>query len=135
MAAPLSDEEVSVYLRELEESLLQPDVRKSNRPLELLAENFLEFASSGRIYRRADLLTTLQAESPVVQTTSDFKVAILTPDVALLTYRIHRHSDPPVHTLRSSVWQQKEGRWRMVFHQATVTSPRPQPVTQSGAHP
>jgi hypothetical protein len=135
MAAPLSDEEVSVYLRELEESLLQPDVRKSNRPLELLAENFLEFASSGRIYRRADLLTTLQAESPVVQTTSDFKVAILAPDVALLTYRIHRHSDPPVHTLRSSVWQQKEGRWRMVFHQATVTSPRPQPVTQSGAHP
>jgi hypothetical protein len=46
----------------------------------------------------------------------------LGPDAALLTYRIHLHRDPPVHTLRSSLWQRSNGAWRMVFHQATVTS-------------
>ena len=55
------------------------------------------------------------------QTVSDFRVALMAPTVALLTYRIRRDSDPPLHTLRSSLWRARDGRWRMVFHQATVT--------------
>lgn len=121
-AASSKVEPLSQELRELEESLLQSDIRKSNRLVELLDDNFIEYGSSGRIYTKADLVETLQAESPVTQTTSDFIVTKLATDVALLTYRIHRHSEPPVHTLRSSVWRRKTGQWRMVFHQATVTS-------------
>jgi len=64
----------------------------------------------------------MQAESPVTQSTADFHVELLAPTVALLTYRIHRHSAPPVHTLRSSIWRQHGSRWKMVFHQATVRS-------------
>jgi len=113
---------LSQHLRELEESLLLPDVRKSKRLVELLADNFVEFGSSGRIYTKADLVATLQAESPVTQSTGDFRVELLAPTVALLTYRIHRHSAPPVHTLRSSIWQLCGSQWQMVFHQATLTS-------------
>ena len=102
--------------------MLLPDVRKSKRLVELLADNFVEFGSSGRIYTKADLVVTLQAESPVKQSTDDFRVELLAPNVALLTYRIHRHSAPPVHTLRSSIWQLHDRQWQMVFHQATITS-------------
>ena len=109
------------HLRELEECLLLPDVRKSRTLVDLLADEFVEFGSSGRVYNKADLVSTLQAESPSTQTTSDFKVTELSPEVALLTYRIHLHREPPVYTLRSSLWKLSGGRWRMVFHQATPT--------------
>jgi len=122
MSSGADAQALSRHLQELEESLLLPDVRKSKRLVELLADNFVEFGSSGRIYTKADLVTTLQAEFPVTQSTSDFRVELLAPTLALLTYRIHRHSAPPVHTLRSSIWCLHGSQWRMVFHQATLTS-------------
>jgi hypothetical protein len=108
-------------LKGLEESLLDPDIRKSTQLVELLADEFVEFGSSGRVYAKDDLVALLQAESPVVQTTSDFHLTTLAPDVALLTYKVRRHSEPVVDTLRSSLWRRSDGKWKMVFHQATVT--------------
>jgi len=87
-----------------------------------LADEFIEFGSSGRVYTKADLVAVLQAETPSVQTASHFQVRPLAPHAALLTYVIRRDGAPLVYTLRSSVWQHREGRWIMVFHQATVTS-------------
>ena len=116
-------ESLSKHLRELEESLLQPDVRKSARLSELLADGFVEFGSSGRVYTKADLVAVVQAETPVAQTTSDFRVAMLAPEAALVTYRIRRRSTPPVDTLRCSIWQRDGTHWRMVFHQGTIASP------------
>ena len=107
-------------LKGLEELLLDPDIRKSTRLADLLAEEFIEFGSSGRVYTKDDLVALLQAETPVTQTTSDFRVTSLAPDVALLTYRIHRHSQPAMHTLRSSVWRRTRGQWQMVFHPGTA---------------
>ena len=115
-------EQVIEHLRRLEESLLQPDVRKSKELIALLADEFIEFAHSGRAYTKQDLVNALQAQSPSVQITSNFQVRLLGPEVALLTYMICREAAQPVYTLRSSVWQQRADKWLMVFHQATVTS-------------
>jgi hypothetical protein len=115
------DADLGRHLRDLEESLLQPDVRKSPLLLDLLAEEFVEFASDGRIYSKADLAALLQAEVPMLQTAGGFKVRMLAPNAALLTYHIRRHGNPDRHTLRSSLWRQQGGKWRMVFHQATIT--------------
>jgi hypothetical protein len=109
------------HLRELEESLLQPDVRKSTQLVALLADDFLEFGTSGRIYTKEDLVALLQAESPSIQTTSNFRVALLAPSVALLTYVIRHEGSPPGYTLRSSIWQLRGEQWQMVFHQSTRT--------------
>ena len=50
-----NSEALEQHLRELEESLLQPEVRKSRTLAELLDDDFIEFGSSGRsIWRRAD---------------------------------------------------------------------------------
>jgi hypothetical protein len=117
------DDTLAAHLRALEESLLQPDVRKSAQLVALLADDFYEFGSSGEVYSRADLVALLQAKSPSLLTTSDFHVVRLGPDAAFLTYRIHRHGEPPVHTLRSSIWRRAQGGWRMAFHQGTRTAP------------
>jgi hypothetical protein len=47
-------------LKELEESLLDPNIRKSTQFVELLADEFIEFGSSGRVYARDDLVAVLQ---------------------------------------------------------------------------
>jgi hypothetical protein len=117
-----SSESLSQHLRELEESLLRPDVRKSKELVALLADDFIEFGTSGRVYTKQDLVALLQAETPSTQTTSNFKVQLLAPSVALLTYVIRHEASPPSYTLRCSIWQYLGARWLMVFHQSTRTS-------------
>lgn len=122
-------ESLSHHLRALEESLLQPDMRKSKQLVALLADDFIEFGTSGRIYTKADVVAALQAESPSIQTMGNFKVSLLAPTVALLTYSIRHEASPPGHTLRSSLWQLQGERWQMVFHQSTRTSAEQLPTS------
>jgi hypothetical protein len=123
MTTKLEAPSTAQELRALEESLLQPDVRKSDRLSDLLADEFVEFAASGRTYTKPEIVEALAQESRAVQTTSDFEVKMLAPTIALLTYRIARQATPPVHTLRTSVWKRKKGQWQMIFHQATISAP------------
>jgi hypothetical protein len=109
-------------LRGLEELLLRSDIRKSERVSHLLADTFVEFGSSGGIFTKAQIISALQSEPSVSITADQFNVSLLAPDVALVTYRALRHTEPPVYTLRSSIWQQQGQEWRMVFHQGTVCS-------------
>ena len=116
-----SKKSVEELLEDLERQLLEPWARKSELVSELLAEEFVEFGSSGRQFTKTQIVAALQAEAPVRITASEFKVQLLSSQIALVTYRAQRHSEPPVHTLRSSIWQQREGQWQMVFHQGTLT--------------
>jgi hypothetical protein len=81
-------DDLAAELKGLEEELLVPAVRKSTRLTELLADDFIEFGSSGRIYTKSNLVAVPLAEAPVARTTSNFKVTSLAPDFALLTYKI-----------------------------------------------
>lgn len=114
---------VAAHLEALERELLVPGVRKSARVEALLAEDFVEFGSSGRTYAKADIIAALRDETPTAITATDFRLRMLTPDIALLTYRSWRHATPAAHALRSSLWRREGERWRMVFHQGTPTAP------------
>jgi hypothetical protein len=112
-------ESIERLLEANERSLLEPAARRSGVVGELLAESFVEFGSSGRVFSKAQIVSALLEESPVTVSASDFKVRVLAPGVALVTYRTERHVQPPVHALRSSVWVRGQGGWQMVFHQGT----------------
>ena len=108
-------------LRGLEERLLDPEVRGSaERVDELLAEDFVEFGSSGLVYDKSAVIEALGRDPGFVgtRTLCDFSLRELSPTVVLVTYRIGETG-----TLRSSIWQGREGRWRMVFHQGTRRQP------------
>ena len=117
-----SETALAIYLQELEESLLQPSVRTSECVSKLLADEFFEFGSSGRMLTKEQIITSLLMESPVNCTATEFNVKFLAPQIALVTYRVCRHGEPPVFTVRSSIWQQLQGQWQMVFHQGTISS-------------
>ena len=112
---------IEALLEAQERSLLEPSVRKSELASQLLADAFVEFGSSGRVYTKAEILEALQAEVPSQVSASQFKVSHLAPGVALVTYCTCRHTEPQVRALRSSVWCLHGGVWQMVFHQGTLT--------------
>jgi hypothetical protein len=53
---------------------------------------------------------------------SEFKLLVLAKDAALVRYRLSWRASlnaEPIHSLRSSVWREVRGEWKMVFHQGT----------------
>ncbi|MDF2987101.1 MAG: hypothetical protein K0R50_2611 [Eubacterium sp.] len=72
-------------LLSLEESLLKPNIRRSSEALaDLIADDFIEIGSSGRVYRKKDIIGTLNSEAAGNTTLLDFKVKLLSSEVALV---------------------------------------------------
>lgn len=118
--------DVTAHLRDLEQSLLKPAVRRNRaRMLELLAEDFLEFGSSGRAWTRNTIIDLLAKETAFVPPDiEEFQCALLAPELALVTYRTARFDEKTgerLASLRSSLWTRATGEWRMRFHQGTRT--------------
>lgn len=114
-------------IRKLEEKLLDPQIRKSGQDLSnLLADEFLEIGSSGRTYNKSDVINALSAECPGNMQISEFHMKLLSPDIALATYRIlqtNKETGSLRHFLHSSIWKRNDGGWQLLFHQGTPTSP------------
>ena len=119
--------ELERELRELEERHLRPDVRSSPEAMgDILAQEFVEFGSSGRIHDRATVIAALPGQALFQFRVDAFTVRALAPEVVLTTYRLSawsRSEEQARVTLRSSVWVHRAGRWQMVFHQGTVEAP------------
>jgi hypothetical protein len=124
MAKPETN--IEARLRELEESHLRSEVRSSPESLQaLLADEFIEFGSSGRIFDRADVIADLPGQPSFKSRIDDFVVRSLSTEVALTTYRLSTWSlsgGQARVTLRSSVWVNRTGQWLLVFHQGTLAS-------------
>ena len=89
----------------------------------LLHPDFHEVGKSGLAYSREQVARFLsQHPGPMPTEALDFRVSLLAPGCALLTYRsVHLDATEPLHVLRSSIWQLHEGQWRLRYHQGTVT--------------
>ena len=114
------------HLRQLEEQLLSPSGEVSVEPAALLADEFVEFGSSGKVYDKEQTVQTLGDAARARRSLEDFKVVSVAEDVALVTYRATRYraaNESPINSLRSSVWRLSNGRWQMVFHQGTLSDP------------
>ncbi|CAM2070104.1 DUF4440 domain-containing protein [Sulfidibacter corallicola] len=122
--------DVTAEIRKLEESHLVSEVRGSAARLgALLAEDFVEFGSSGRVWQRAEIIDDVVSEEEepgVARFISDFIAKRLAENVVLTTYRCTRRSPSGEVrvSLRSSVWRKSgEGSWQMCFHQGTMAAP------------
>ena len=115
-------------IRNLEEQLLTTEVRRCVKMVsDLLAEEFVEFGSSGCAYNKQQIIESLQNEVPAARTISQFKTMTLAPEVILATYRCTRQetAKQPTYSLRCSVWKRIAGQWKMVFHQGTAVMQKP----------
>lgn len=99
----------------LEQSLLDPCVRQSTGQLnKLIADDFLEFGSSGKVYNKQDCIKPDEDLRKFV--VSDFKIKELSKDVTLATYKTTEYG---IASLRSSIWKHYGNEWKMIFHQGT----------------
>lgn len=85
---------------------------------ELLADDFEEYGSSGRVFQKSDVLETPCMGAAYVL--SDFTFFDLAQGVALVKYTSVVSGQV---ALRSSIWSQSGGNWQLLHHQATVVVP------------
>jgi ribonuclease HI len=105
----------------LERQLLEPETRCSAHRLdELLDSDFQEIGASGRLWTRAEIISTLVTE-PDSQHIECFSFVgrQIEPGLVHLTYETDRAGR---HALRSSLWRQSDGGWKLLFHQGTLVS-------------
>jgi hypothetical protein len=108
----------------LETALHKKHIRNSPSAVsELLADGFIEFGSSGRIFNKSTIIDVLKTEVVDQQVlVEDFAVQELAATVVLVKYvavRPSGYQEPAIRALRSSIWQLIDERWQMVFHQGT----------------
>lgn len=107
-------------LFELETSLHKKEIRNSPAAVAaLLADDFIEFGSSGKVYDKPAIIELLRTETVAPDqkiTVENFVVRALSPNVALVTYLASKRA------LRSSIWRFSDSRWEMIFHQGTRVS-------------
>jgi hypothetical protein len=108
------------HLHALEERLLHPDRETDRNALaSLLAPDFREFCTSGRIFNLQQLTNALLTTTPRAATMSHFYVTPLGENSALTTYHITTANSTSHH---SSIWVQRNGTWQMFFHQGTIAA-------------
>lgn len=121
-------ESIEKLILQLEGDLLKSEIRKSSQKLnELLADDFVEFTSSGTeyYYKSGDVFQKQDDNHELIWDIIDFKIKQLSEDCVLATYKIIKHNEPnenKKYSLRSSIWKCYDRRWKMLFHQGTLTS-------------
>jgi ADP-ribose pyrophosphatase YjhB (NUDIX family) len=124
----LPDNSSSLFdqILELEEKLLQPKIRSSAAMLDrLLAPDFVEFGSSGCSSNKRQMIRSLGSETSAEISIDNLQVKMLAPQTALATYRSSHGlagGEGGKTVLRSSIWQVRDGRWQIIFHQGTLTN-------------
>lgn len=107
---------------QLEKELLNPDVRNNSEKIkELLSEDFIEYCSSGSIYRYKTGDTFENKESSTWEIV-DISVHELSEGICLALYKLVKNGKK---TLRSSIWKRFDSGWKLVFHQGTPENVNP----------
>ncbi|GFZ30310.1 hypothetical protein CSC2_08360 [Clostridium zeae] len=116
------------YILQLENDLLKPEIRQSSeKTSELLADDFTEFSSSGYVYhyKKGDKIDDSATKQNINWEIKDFSAAELSDDCILATYKVIKHNEAnedKKYSLRSSIWKCYNGKWKMFFHQGTLTT-------------
>lgn len=115
--------ELESQLLQLETALTESETRSSREQLDrLLAEDFLEIGSSGKIFTKAHALERLPASTEKnVYEISHFHIRVLSPDLVQTIFKTKRTTDGTdiLNSLRTSLWRKNGNTWQMLYHQGT----------------
>lgn len=107
------------HLKQLEERHIHLEVRRNREQLgQILADDFFEITSSGNMINKNDCLKNGVVLTEM--TLHHYEIHPLAEHVVLSTYYI-KDKTRNRNTLRSSIWKLIDGRWRLYFHQGTIT--------------
>ena len=99
---------------ELEKALLSNEVRRNPQALNLLiADDFVEFGKSGKVWNKCDILASLPLQCEAQYEILHFSVIFETSSIACVEYKL---SESGEISLRRSIWKFIDKRWQMVLH-------------------
>ena len=113
-------------LAKLEFCMYDNNFRNSQEKLEtIISKEFIEYGSTGTVFNHDTVMDFLvgDSNSSTVHKIVEKEIKQLSENVVLLLYRMESlNTDKTVRkTIRSSVWEKKDGQWKVLFHQGTVT--------------
>jgi len=120
----MNEADLQETLLALELELLAPAVRASGaRSGALLADEFVEFGSSGRIYDKPAIIASLaQSDTTEEFQVRDFRLVAADEHQALAAYTCEARANTGEllrTSNRSSFWVLRAGCWQLLFHQGT----------------
>ena len=119
----MTTDQIKNHLLELENQLLLDETRESAPKLgALLASGFFEFGSSGTVYTYSEGDTFPCFPPHIHVQIIDFSLIPLSDSCMLATYTCIKHDEKSGlsnRSLRSSVWRETDGDWKIIFHQGT----------------
>ena len=123
-ATGIAETLIAARIREYEEALLDPAVRRRvGARIGASGREFrLRFGASGRTWNREQIVDQLATEEYIQPTMDDFECSMITDSVVLATYktvRIDTMTGTRAVSLRSSLWTKDSGGWLLRFHQGT----------------
>lgn len=107
----------------LETDLLKPEVRTSVEKLnELIADDFIEYGSSGFIYDKKIILERLPQGNSPTYSLSNFAMVVLSEDIVQTRFKTDRVNldSSKMSSLHISLWRKTNDKWQMFFHQGTI---------------
>ena len=128
MGDKCNDKLLSKLIYQYECELLKSEVRKSaERISKLLSDDFIEFTSSGRVafYEKGEVFQSKDDNTELNWEIKDFSIIELSVDCTLAMYKVIKHDEideSKKYSLRSSIWKCIDGKWKLIFHQGTLTS-------------
>lgn len=92
-----------------------------------MANDFIEFSSSGKeyYYKNGDVFQDELDNTQFNWEIVNFRIKELSSDCILSMYKLIKHNEideNKKYSLRSSIWKYTNGKWKMFFHQGTITS-------------
>lgn len=119
-------ESLAKQILQLETDLLKPEIRQSiEKTSELLSDGFIEFCSSGYVWHYNKGESVDEHIQQINWEIRDFAINQVSDDCLLATYKLIKNNElneSKKYSLRSSIWKCFDGRWKMFFHQGTLTS-------------
>jgi hypothetical protein len=122
--------------KELEEQLIAKEIdivaaqkRRDFSAVEaVLAEEFHEIGSSGKMFSKSEVLEAIQEVQIIDYSFEHFELLPVDDGYVILTYiatvrRNHQGQEHCNRAHRSSTWMMRNGSWQAVFHQATPLPP------------
>ena len=98
----------------LEKALLSTNVRRNAEALNLLiADEFIEFGKSGKMWCKGDILASLPLQCEAQYEILHFSVIFETSSIVCVEYQMNEGGES---SLRRSIWKFIDERWQMVFH-------------------
>lgn len=115
------NERLKNEILKLETELMDPKVRKDAvRIAEIMDREYFEFGASGGRYKYKAGDTFFDTDTRSYEMMDDFCIKKLDEKTLIATYTGKMTINGKISFAnRSSIWQHKNGEWRIVFHQGT----------------